>query len=112
MINERDKRYFLHITQAIADIERYMRGVTKEEFAKDDMRRNAVVRLLEVIGEAARNVSEECKRSYPDIAWRDSTDMRNFLIHQYFHLDIKSVWDTVQDDLPALKQEIGKALNG
>src|SRR3990167_10410323 len=112
MISERDKTYLTHRRQALADIERYMREVTKEKCEKDDMRRNAVVRLLEVIGEAARNVSDECKKNYPDIAWKDSTAMRNFLIHQYFHLDVKSVWKPVRNDLPLLRGEINKAFDG
>ena len=111
MISDRDKRYLIHIRQAIADIERYTGGVMREEFYRDDMRHNAVVRLLEVIGEAARNVSDECKARYPYVAWRESVSMRNFLIHQYFHLDLKSVWDTVQEDLPVLKREIDKAVS-
>jgi len=58
--------------------------------------------MLEIIGEAARKISQETKNAHPDIPWKDITGMRNRLIHEYFRIDIEKVWDTVRNDIPVL----------
>ena len=70
----------------------------------------AVVRELEIIGEASNNLSEEFREQYSDILWRRMKDMRNFLIHEYFGVNLKVVWDTCKDNLPELKQFISRVL--
>lgn len=60
------------------------------------------MRMLEIIGEAARKISQETKNAHPDIPWKDITGMRNRLIHEYFRIDIEKVWDTVRNDIPVL----------
>jgi len=77
-------------------------------FYSNHQLQDSVVRRLEIIGEASKLVSEELKEKYAQIAWREATDMRNFLIHAYFGIDYKIIWQTVIKELPLLKREIGK----
>ena len=72
---------------------------------------DAVVRELEVIGEASNNLSEEFREKRPDVFWRRMKDMRNFLIHEYFGVNTKIVWDTCKNDLPILKSFVDKVLD-
>lgn len=101
-----DAPYLLHIRDAIALIEEWSASKTFEDFAADEKLQSAVIRQLEIIGEAARKVSEECKVETPEIPWRPIMDARNTLIHGYFTVDEKKVWDMVAKDIPILKQHI------
>ncbi len=103
-MNKSDLVYVKHIIEAIDKIEKYLGGSSYEEFSRNDMLVDAVVRELEIIGEAASNFSEEFRNHYPNIPFRDITDMRNFLIHEYFGVNTKIVWETCQTDLPNLKK--------
>lgn len=103
-MKESDLVYIKHAIEAIDKIEKYLGDFSYEEFSKNDMLIDAVVRELEIIGEAAHNFSEEFKNQYPNIPFRDITDMRNFLIHEYFGVNTKIVWETCQTDLPGLKK--------
>jgi uncharacterized protein with HEPN domain len=105
-MKENDLVYIKHILEAIDKIERYLGSVSYVEFSKNDMIIDAVVRELEVIGEAAGNISKELKNKNPELPWRESSDMRNFLIHEYFGVNAKTVWDTCKVDLPGLKKQI------
>jgi uncharacterized protein with HEPN domain len=98
------------ILEAIARIDRYVAGMDYEAFRADDKTTDAVVRNLEVIGEAARHVPEEMQRQHPELPWDKMRDIRNLLIHQYFGISIPIVWQTIQDDLPALVPLLGKIL--
>ncbi len=106
-----DLLYIRHMLDAITSIERYVAGVSFEEFTKREMMRNAVVRELEIVGETSRHLSEEYKSGTKNIPWRDVGDMRNKLIHEYFDVDIDAVWKTVCDDLPLLKVELKKGVD-
>jgi uncharacterized protein with HEPN domain len=90
------------ILDAIAKIERYTAGMTAESFAVDDKTIDAVVRNLEIIGEAARHVPSDIAARYSAIPWGKMRGMRNFLIHDYPGADHDIVWDTVRRDLPPL----------
>jgi uncharacterized protein with HEPN domain len=106
-----DVVYLRHILDAIEKIETYLKGATYESFSSNDMMIDAVVRELEIIGEASSNLTEEFRRNHPDVMWRDAIDMRNFLIHEYFGVRTQMVWDTCQNDIPALKSFVETALN-
>ena len=106
-----DKTYLGHILEAIEKIGRYIEDVGFDEFAENDMMVDAVVRELEIVGEAARNLSETFCQSHPDISLRDAVDMRNFLVHEYFGVNRRIVWDTCHNDLPVFRELIGLALN-
>ena len=79
-----------------------LRGVSFPEYVRDKNLRLATERRIEIIGEAARRVSEETRRQLPQLPWQDMVRMRNIMIHEYDDVDLSLVWDTVQIDLPAL----------
>jgi uncharacterized protein with HEPN domain len=105
-----DHVYLSHMRDAIAKIERYLGGTDYETFAGNDMMIDAVVRELEIIGEAARNLSASFVAAHPDIPWSRIKRMRNILIHEYFGVSLKVVWDTSHHNLPPLKAFIEKTL--
>ncbi|MFC1794838.1 DUF86 domain-containing protein [Planctomycetota bacterium] len=105
-----DRTYLTHILEAIDSIEEYLQGVTFDQFSSTKMIIDAVVRELEIVGEAANNLSEEFRERHSNILWRRMKDMRNFLIHEYFGVNTKVVWDTCNNDLPSLKQFVNAIL--
>lgn len=105
-----DIPYLLHIRDAIALIESWSKAETFKDFASDEKLQSAIIRQLEIIGEAARNVSTESKVAAPEIPWKPIMDARNTLIHGYFTVDEKKVWDMVQIDIPGLKIHIRSLL--
>ncbi len=109
-MKENDQVYLRHIFDAISRIEEYCLGVSMQKFLKNKMISAAVVRELEIIGEAARNVSRELRKANPELPWEQMTGTRNRLIHEYFGVDLEIVWQTVTRDLPALKDMIKNLL--
>ena len=101
-----DAVYLHHILDAINRIQGYIAGVSYDQFLQDSLLQDGVVRQLEIIGEAAKNVSSAFRDTYPELPWRQMTGIRNKLIHNYFEIDLFIVWDTVQSDLPPLKQQV------
>jgi len=108
---ERDYILFLEdILNAIEKIERYTKNLTFKKLCENDMAIDAIVRNLEIIGEASKNVPEKIKRKYPFVEWKEAIGFRNVLIHDYFGIDLEAVWDTIKNNLPSLKKNIMKAL--
>jgi len=99
-----DSIYISHILESIGLIEQYISGTTKKEFVSQPQLQDAVLRRLEIIGEAAKNISIATKKQHQEIPWRLMAGMRDILIHHYFGVDIDLVWNTVKDDLPNLKE--------
>ncbi len=83
-------------------------GLRFEDFKTDVKTQDAVIRRFAVIGEAANNLPKDLKESHEEIEWRKIIDMRNFLLHEYFDIDLRLVWDTVKGDLPKLKERLTK----
>lgn len=98
-----------HIKQAIERIESYTEEVTEQKFKQDPKTQDAVIRQLEIIGEAVKNLPEELEEEYSE--WNNAAQMRDILIHQYFGVDIQIVWNTVTEVLPELKEDVEKSLN-
>jgi len=106
MKRDRDKLFLLHIRDAIEKIESYMEEGTFSEFARKNLLFDAVVREIEIIGEAANHLSGDFIEKHPEIPWKEITGIRNKLIHDYWQLDLQVIWDTLQKDLPKLKEQI------
>ena len=109
---ERDEVYLRHIRDAIAAIEEYASGVAFDAFSRNRLLQDGVIRELEIIGEAAKNVSAEFREANSDVPWRDIAGMRDKLIHEYFGVDMEAVWNTVVQDIPELKATTDKLLRG
>ena len=97
--------YLRHILDAIKKIQSYTSGGAKE-FFQNTLVQDAVIRNLEIIGEAVRNLSIEFRRGHPEVPWRSITALRNVLIHEYFGVEIEIVWRVVQRRLPRLKRYV------
>ncbi len=95
---------------AAAKAEQFLAGVSEEQFKVNDEKVFAVVRALEIIGEAARAIPDDVRTQYPAVPWREVAGMRDKLIHTYFVMDLKRVWETVKRDLPALRATVGQML--
>jgi uncharacterized protein with HEPN domain len=105
---DKDKAYILHMLDEIRNIEQFLAGMDFETLIKDTKTSKAVERSLEIIGEAAKNLSEEFKEKNKEIPWRDVAGLRDKIIHHYFDVDYKTIWDIVQNNLPELKQVLEK----
>ena len=99
---QRDEALLLDILIAARRAVRFLEGMTWGAFEQSELHQNAVMRPLEIIGEAARRVSQDTRDAYPDLPWAQMIGMRNRLIHEYFRVNLTTVWETVQDDLPSL----------
>ncbi len=105
---KKDKAYIKHMLEATKQIKIYIDEVSYEEFEKDSLRQDGVIRQIEILGEAANQISENLKEEYPEIPWKDVAGMRNKLIHGYFEVDLETVWNTVKNDLPRLRKDLQK----
>jgi len=105
-----DAPYAMHILDAIASINRFCKGKTKEEFLANEMLREAVVRKLEIIGEASKRLSKGFKESVASAPWSRISGMRDKLIHGYAGVDFGIVWKVYKEDLPSLEEGIKVAL--
>lgn len=113
---ERVEDYLEHIAQAIERATLYVERLgSAEAFRLSQRDQDAVIRNIEIIGEAARQIQRhdpEFVTAHPELPWSDMRDIRNKVIHHYFEVDINIVWRTVKNDLPQLKQEIDHLLQG
>lgn len=104
----RDDTYLVDILESAKIALDYVFGKSWDDFHEDMQMQDAVVRRFEIIGEAARRVSQKTRDKYPQIPWREMTSMRNLVIHEYDVVDFSQVWDTVQNRLPPLIEELSK----
>ena len=100
------KLYLDDIIEAAKRIEKYTKGLTLEKFKRDNLIVDGVVRNLEIIGEAVKNIPANVKNKHPDIEWKKIAGLRDILAHEYFGIDIDILWDIVENKLPDLKKEI------
>ena len=97
-----DSVYLDHIIESFEKISDYLRGVSYSDFIADEEKQDAVIRKLEVAGEATKRLSPEFRESYTDINWRAIAGMRDKLIHDYLDVDLDTVWETAINDIPNL----------
>ena len=105
-----DSIYLRHMLDAIARVRSYLSGVDETNFTRNYLVQDGVIRQLEIIGEAARHVSDELRQKWPLVPWADVAATRNKLIHDYFGVDIEKVWLTAKDDLPGLQEQLHRVL--
>lgn len=99
---ERDQALLLDMLLAARDAQGFLQGVDKAQFLTNDLHQSAVIRKLEVTGEAAGKVSRSAMDALPKIPWRKITGMRHRLTHDYFDVNLELVWQVVQDEIPSL----------
>jgi len=97
-----------HILECIDLIEDYSDGIAEAEFMKSVSLQDQIIRRIEIIGEAVKNLPDELKKEHPEIPWRDIAGLRDIVVHQYFGLDLELIWDVVEKDIPDLKPRISK----
>lgn len=101
--------YVADILNAARELEEFTQGMAFESFAADKKTVNAVIRSLEVMGEAAKRIPDDIRRQYPEIPWTQMSGMRDKLIHEYFGVDLEIVWAVIREELPPLRPHIEKA---
>ena len=106
----RDNVYLLDILESARAAVGYMRGKTWDEFSEDHLLQDAVVRRLEIVGEASGRVSEETQMKHSHLPWMAMKGTRNKIIHEYDSIELDIIWNIVQDDLPALIDELEKII--
>jgi uncharacterized protein with HEPN domain len=104
------KAYLDDILQAVEKITQYTWEISFQTFSGDDKTIDAVVRNLEVIGEAVKHIPKKVRSRYPDIEWQRITNLRNIIVHEYFGINLKIIWDIVKNKLPVLAERIKQLL--
>lgn len=102
----RDRESILDILDSVEAIVDYVRGLSRDDFEDDQLRQDAVIRRFEIIGEAAKRVSEDCRNRHAEIPWKVMAGMRDRVIHGYDTVDVDVVWRTIVNDLPDLERNL------
>lgn len=105
----RDDDRIAHMIEACEQAAEFVSGRTRADLDHDRMLQLALTKLVEILGEAAKSVSEETRARYPDVPWSEAARARDFLAHHYFQIDLDRLWDTVTESLPALRAALPPA---
>ena len=103
--------YLADIQESCEKVLRYTSGMTYKDFVHDELHFDAVLRNLEIIGEAVKNVSEETRQAYPKVKWRKIAGFRDIVAHEYFGVNEETVWDIVSSEIPALLEIVKTMLD-
>jgi uncharacterized protein with HEPN domain len=98
----KDEAYLLDILLAARKVVKYAGSMKQQEFNANELVQDAIMRQLEIVGEAAGHISEEYRKGHPEIPWHKIIGLRNQIIHEYFRINKQIVWDTIKNDLPNL----------
>lgn len=106
---KRDVGLFIEdILDSIKNIKDFAKGLNKDKFSKDNLRQSAIIRQLEIIGEAVKNIPDSFRGRYPKIPWKDISGFRDKLSHAYFGVNMERVWNIMELDLPRFEEEMRK----
>jgi len=114
-MNEEQKDDQAYVEDILLEIERarrFTKGMSKAQFVRDELVGHATERCIEIIGEAARNISEGFRQKHPQVEWRKIIAMRNLIIHAYGRVDYNLVWEVVEKDLSELQKQLAEAVKG
>lgn len=98
--------YVADILESIQKIEQYTKGISRDDFMANTQAQDAVLRRLEIIGEAVKGIGDEVRSKYPAIPWKEIAGLRDVLIHGYFEVKLPRVWKVIEQDLPELKKKL------
>lgn len=98
------------ILESVNDVGNFIEGMDFKEFIKDKKTIYSVVRAIEIIGEATKNIPEQIRKSYPGVPWKKMAGMRDRLVHEYFGIDLEILWATAKEDVPQLRGPVSKVL--
>jgi uncharacterized protein with HEPN domain len=110
MAANRNILFLTHIIECIDKLDYITRDLHYGDYLNDWIKQDAIIRNVEIIGEAISNIDDALKSKYPDVPWAEAKGMRNVLIHEYFRIDYDEVWNTLQEDIPALRFKIERIL--
>lgn len=106
-MSKRDWRLFVEdILECIGKIEKYIKNMEFDKYEKDSKTIDAVVRNLEIIGEASKNIPENIKMRYKNVYWKGIVGLRNRIIHEYFGVDLKIIWHIIKEEIPILREQM------
>lgn len=103
--------YLMDILESVADIQNFTSDITYKELEKDKKTLYAVIRCFEVLGEAVKKIPQDIRKKHSDVPWEEMAGMRDKLIHEYFGVDVETLWDTIEEDLPSLKDIVSKIVD-
>jgi uncharacterized protein with HEPN domain len=110
-MSKRDVKAFLYdILESANDVIEFTKDIGYNEFINNKMIRYAVIRALEIIGEASRYINNDFREKYPNVPWKEMVGLRNILIHKYFGIDYILLWKIVKEDIPKIKKEVERVL--
>jgi|AntRauTorckE6833_2_1112554.scaffolds.fasta_scaffold17317_2 uncharacterized protein with HEPN domain len=103
-----NSRYLNHIIESIELINQYSSNMSKHDFYIEQEKQDAIIRRLEIIGEASKKLPENFRNKYSDVPWREMAGMRDILAHQYFGIDLEIAWETIKNKIPEIEPKIRK----